>query len=94
MLNEFQSQQDLTLQLNEYWFFVQDNHKKRAKQLEVAFDKNNELEKKINQLQGEWLNFRAKQRQADWFMSRQDTQSAEQQVNQKVEWSSTFKAHF
>ncbi len=27
-------------------------------------------------------------------MSRQNTQSAEQQVNQKVEWSSTFKAHF
>ncbi len=94
MLNKFQSQQDLTLQLNEYWFFVQDNHKKRAKQLEVAFDKNDELEKKINQLQDEWLNFRAKQRQADQFMSRQDTQSAEQQINQKVEWSSTFKAHF
>jgi len=29
------------------------------------------------------LNFRAKQRQADQSMSRQDTQSAEQQVNQK-----------
>ncbi len=27
-------------------------------------------------------------------MSRQDTQSAEQRVNQKVEWSLTFKAHF
>ncbi len=53
------------------------------KQLEVAFDKNDELEKKINQLQGEWLNFRAKQRQADQSMPRQDTQSAEQQVNQK-----------
>ncbi len=26
-------------------------------------------------------------------MSHQDTQSAEQRVNQKVEWSSTFKAH-
>ncbi len=48
-----------------------------------------------------------KQRQADQFMSRQDTQSAEQQVNQKeastisvlihhseVERSLTFKAHF
>jgi len=35
-----------------------------------------------------------KQRQADWFISHQDIQSAEQQVNQKVEWSSTFKAHF
>jgi len=33
------------------------------------------------------LNFRAKQRQADRFMSRQDTQLAEQRVNQK-------KAHF
>jgi len=29
------------------------------------------------------LNFRAKQRQADQSMLRQDTQSAEQQVNQK-----------
>jgi len=54
-----------------------------VKQLKVAFDKNNELEKKISQLQGERLNFRAKQRQADRFMPRQDTQSAEQQVNQK-----------
>ncbi len=63
------------------------------KQLKVTFDKNNELEKKINQLQDEQLNFRAKQHQADWFMSRQDTQSAEQWVNQKVEWSLTFKAH-
>ena len=62
------------------------------KQLEVAFDKNNELEKKINQLQDERLNFRAKQRQVNRFMSRQDTQSAEQQVNQKVERSSTFEA--
>ncbi len=33
------------------------------------------------------MNFRAKQRQADQFISRQDTQSAEQQVNQK-------EAHF
>jgi len=54
-----------------------------VKQLKVAFDKNDELEKKISQLQDERLNFRAKQRQADWSMSRQDTQSAEQQVNQK-----------
>jgi len=100
MLNELRSQRDLTLQLNEYWLLVQDDHKKRAKQLEVAFDKNDELEKKINQLQGEWLNFRAKQRQADRSMPRQDTQSAEQQVNQKkasirrseVERSSTFEA--
>jgi len=51
------------------------------------------------------LNFRAKQRQADRFMSRQDTQLAEQQINQKeasmisvlirrseVERSSTFEA--
>ncbi len=53
------------------------------KQLEVAFDKNDKLEKKINQLQDERLNFRAKQRQANQSMSRQDTQSAEQQVNQK-----------
>jgi len=29
------------------------------------------------------LNFRAKQRQADRFMLHQDTQSAEQRVNQK-----------
>jgi len=46
------------------------------------------------------LNFRAKQRQADRSMSRQDTQSAEQRVNQKeasirrseVERSSIFEA--
>ncbi len=87
MLNELRSQRDLTLQLNKHWLLVQDDHKKRAKQLKVAFDKNNELEKKISQLQGEWLNFRAKQRQANWSMLRQDTQSAEQQVNQK-------EAHF
>ncbi len=87
MLNELRSQRDLTLQLNEHWLLVQDDHKKKAKQLEVAFDKNDELEKKINQLQDERLNFRAKQRQADRPMSRQDTQSAEQQVNQK-------EAHF
>ncbi len=100
MLNELRSQRDLTLQLNEHWLLIQDDHKKRAKQLEVAFDKNDELEKKINQLQGERLNFRAKQRQADRSMFRQDTQSAEQRVNQKevsircseVEWSSTFEA--
>jgi len=54
-----------------------------VKQLEVAFDKNDELEKKISQLQGERLNFRAKQRQADRPMPRQDTQSAEQRVNQE-----------
>jgi len=54
-----------------------------VKQLEVAFDKNDELEKKINQLQDKRLNFRAKQRQADRSMPRQDTQSAEQRVNQK-----------
>ncbi len=83
MLNELQSQQDLTLQLNEHWLLIQNNHKKRVKQLKVVFDKNDELKKKINQLQCERLNFRAKQRQADWSMSRQDTQSAEQRVNQK-----------
>ncbi len=83
MLNELRSQRDLTLQLNEHWLLIQDDHKKRAKQLKVAFNKNDELEKKISQLQGEWLNFRAKQRQADRSMSRQDTQSAEQRVNQK-----------
>ncbi len=83
MLNKLRSQRNLTLQLNEHWLFVQDDHKKRAKQLEVIFDKNDELEKKISQLQNEWLNFRVKQRQADQFMSCQDTQSAEQQVNQK-----------
>ncbi len=97
----------MTLQLNEYWLLIQDNHKKRVKQLKVAFDKNDELEKKISQLQDEWLNFRTKQRQADQFMSHQDTRLAEQQVNQKetftisvlircseVERSLTFKAHF
>jgi len=107
MLNKLRSQQDLTLQLNEHWLFIQEDHKKRAKQLEVAFDKNDELEKKISQLQDEWLNFRAKQHQVDRSMLRQNTQSAEQQVNQKetsmisvsirrseVEWSSTFEAHF
>ncbi len=83
MLNELWSQWDLTLQLNEHWLFVQDDHKKKAKQLEVTFDKNNELEKKINQLQDEWLNFRVKQRQADQSMLCQDTQSADQWVNQK-----------
>ncbi len=83
MLNELRSQWDLILQLNEHWLLIQDDHKKKAKQLEVAFDKNDELEKKINQLQDEWLNFRAKQHQADQSMSRQDTQSAEQRVNQK-----------
>ncbi len=92
MLNELRSQRDLTLQLNEHWLLVQDDHKKRAKQLKVAFDKNDELEKKINQLQGERLNFRAKQRQADQSMLRQDTQSAEQRVNQKKacsQWESS-----
>jgi len=54
-----------------------------VKQLKVAFDKNDELEKKISQLQGERLNFRVKQRQADRFMPCQDTQSAKQRVNQK-----------
>ncbi len=106
MLNELWSQWNLTLQLNEHWLLVQEDHKKRVKQLKVTFDKNDELEKKISQLQGERLNFRVKQRQADWFMLRQDTQSAEQQVNQKetstisvsthhseVERSLTFKAH-
>ncbi len=93
MLNELQSQRDLTLQLNEHWLLVQKDNKKRAKQLEVAFDKNDELKKKISQLQDERLNFRAKQRQVDRSMSCKDTQSAEQRVNQKVERSSTFKAH-
>jgi len=32
-----------------------------VKQLEVTFDKNDELKKKINQLQDEQLNFKAKQ---------------------------------
>ncbi len=83
MLNELRSQRDLTLQLNEHWLLIQDDYKKRVKQLEVTFDKNDELEKKINQLQDERLNFRVKQRQADQSMSHQDTQSAEQRVNQK-----------
>ncbi len=73
----------MTLQLNEHWLFIQEDHKKKAKQLEVAFDKNDELEKKIHQLQDERLNFRAKQHQADQFMSYQETQSVEHQVNQK-----------
>jgi len=100
MLNELRSQRDLALQLNEHWLLVQDDHKKRAEQLEVAFDKNDELEEKINQLQGERLNSRAEQRQADRPMPRQDTQPAEQRANQKeasvrrseVERSSTFEA--
>jgi len=100
MLNELRSQRDLTLQLNEHWLLVQDDHKKRAKQLEAAFDKNDELEKKINQLQGERLNSRAEQRQADRSMPRQDTQPAEQRANQEeasirrseVERSSAFEA--
>ncbi len=83
MLNELRSQRDLTLQLNEHWLLVQDDHKKRAKQLEVAFDKNDELEKKISQLQDERLNFRVKQRQVNRSMSRQETQPVEHQVNQK-----------
>jgi len=83
MLNKLWSQQDLTLQLNEHWILVQDDHKKRVKQLEVTFEKNDELEEKINQLQSERLNFKAKQRQADQSMSRQETQSVEHQVNQK-----------
>ncbi len=83
MLNELRSQRDLTLQLNEHWLLVQDDHKKRAKQLEVAFDKNDELEEKVSQLQDERLNFRAKQRQVDRPMPRQDTQPAEQRVNQE-----------
>ncbi len=83
MLNELRSQRDLALQLNEHWLLVQDDHKKRAEQLEAAFDKNDELEKKINQLQGERLNSRAEQRQADRPMPRQDTQPAEQRANQK-----------
>ncbi len=70
MLNELWSQRDLTLQLNEHWILIQDDHKKRAKQLEVTFEKNNELEEKINQLQSKRLNFKAKQRQADQSMSR------------------------
>ncbi len=48
MLNELWSQWDLTLQLNEHWLLIQDDHKKRVKQLKVAFDKNDELKKKIN----------------------------------------------
>ncbi len=92
MLNELWSQWNLTLQLNEHWLLVQDNHKKRTKQLKVTFNKNDKSEKKINQLQDEWLNFRVKQHQADQSMSRQDTQSAEQQVNQKeayFQWESS-----
>ncbi len=45
MLNKLWSQQDLTLQLNEHWLLVQDDHKKRAKQLKVIFDKNDKLKK-------------------------------------------------
>ncbi len=83
MLNELRSQRDLALQLNEHWLLVQDDHKKRAEQLEVAFDKNDELEEKVSQLQGERLNSRAEQRQVDRPMPRQDTQPAEQRVNQE-----------
>jgi len=83
MLNELRSQRDLALQLNEHWLLVQEDHKKRAEQLEAAFDKNDELEEKIHQLQGERLNFRAEQRQADRPMPRQETQPAEHRANQK-----------
>ena len=83
MLNELRSQRDLALQLNEHWLLVQDDHKKRAEQLEAAFDKNDELEEKINQLQGERLNSRAEQRQADRPMPRQETQPAEHRANQE-----------
>ncbi len=83
MLNELRSQRDLALQLNEHWLLVQDDHKKRAEQLEAAFDKNDELEEKVSQLQGERLNSRAEQRQVDRPMPRQDTQPAEQRVNQE-----------
>ncbi len=83
MLNELRSQRDLALQLNEHWLLVQDDHKKRAEQLEAAFDKNDELEEKVSQLQGERLNSRAEQRQADRPMPRQDTQPAEQRANQE-----------
>jgi len=69
MLNELRSQRDLTLQLNEHWLLVQDDHKKRAEQLEAAFDKNDELEEKINQLQGERLNSRA-ERSAPMLITR------------------------
>ncbi len=48
MLNKLWSQWDLILQLNKHWLFVQDDHKKRVKQLKITFDKNNKLEKKIN----------------------------------------------
>ncbi len=83
MLNELRSQRDLALQLNEHWLLIQEDHKKRAEQLEVAFDKNDELEEKIHQLQGERLNFRAEQRQADRPMPRQETQPAEHRANQE-----------
>ncbi len=83
MLNELRSQRDLALQLNEHWLLVQDDHKKRAEQLEVAFDKNDELEEKVSQLQGERLNSRAEQRQADRPMPRQETQPAEHRANQE-----------
>ncbi len=83
MLNELRSQRDLALQLNEHWILVQDDHKKRAEQLEAAFEKNDELEEKINQLQSERLNSKAEQRQADRPMPRQETQPAEHRANQK-----------
>ncbi len=56
---ELRSQRDLALQLNEHWILVQDDHKKRAEQLEAVFEKNDELEEKINQLQSERLNSKA-----------------------------------
>ena len=83
MLNELRSQRDLALQLNEHWILVQDDHKKRAEQLEAAFEKNDELEEKINQLQSERLNSKAEQRQADRPMPRQETQPAEHRANQE-----------
>ncbi len=84
MLNELRSQRDLALQLNEHWLLVQDDHKKRAEQLEAAFDKNDELEEKNNQLQSELLNVKAEQRQADRPRPRQVTQPAEQRPQEEA----------
>ncbi len=43
MLDELRGQRDMALECTEQWILVQDDHKKRAEQLEAAFEKNDEL---------------------------------------------------
>lgn len=82
MLNELRSQRDMALQLNEHWLIEQDDHRKRANQLEAAFEQNDELEAKNNQLHTELLNFKTTQRQVDRARPRQATQPAEPETEE------------